>query len=131
MVTTGQFGHHTTVLGVNIDLGVQRIRQQTTLGVIRATPSHRSWFRFPVLSFRPFLQHSLNITPPTAHSRFACYAQLSRPVLEVILQSRRSCGRLTCQRPLELPYHADFLWLPDRPDPKKGAKTNMSQRFAK
>ncbi|CAI8408748.1 MAG: Uncharacterised protein [Halieaceae bacterium] len=38
VVTAGQLGHHTAVLRVNVDLGVQCVRQQTPLGVIQRHP---------------------------------------------------------------------------------------------
>ena len=38
MVAAGQFGHHTAILGVNVDLGIECVRQQAPLGVIQRHP---------------------------------------------------------------------------------------------
>ena len=38
MGRAGQFGYHTAILGVNVDLGIECVRQQAPLGVIQRHP---------------------------------------------------------------------------------------------
>ena len=110
MVTARKLRHHTAVLGMNVDLGIQCVRHQSPLGVIQRHPGliaagFYAQYLHDIALYR-ITSGSINHSSPT-YWPFAGGA-----------------GYLHSHLPMNLTPNA-FIGT------KKGAKTNTSQHFAK